>query len=590
MAEPTDTPTPQEETSKEIPVSATPTAPDFEAQQQLLMQQLQASMEEWNPEELDKQLSQLQSHIAQEEEHLQEVDEEEAAAHKSILSHHKGQLKALQQQFADKIQAHEAEKAAIEQANLDKKWHVVQEIKTLTATSERIHPALQRMKELQSEWRKTGNVPAHAFQQLRNAYNYEVDRFFYTISIYRDLRDLDLQKNLIHKQELVQKMQALHQEPMIRRMEMMVKALQEEWEEAGPVPHNDWDAVRDAFYQATDQVYEKIQAHYDVLRSQMEENLAAKQQLVTQARQLSGLQLKSPKKWGEKTEDILQLQQQWKKIGRVPREQNEPIWEAFRGACDQFFQRKRQYFAAVRQKQEEGKSQKEVLLQQATVWKDSEDWKAATQALIQLQKAWKEAAPADRATEQKLWESFRDVCDGFFERKKSHFANLEGAQKENAEKKQGLIKTVEQFTPSDDRKADFELLKSWAKEWQSIGHVPRKEMDKINASFKKALDAQYAKLKGGKGEKGTYQYQARIDLMAEMPDSQQALRKERQFLKGKIRRLEEELQQYEDNLSRFRITTKDSPLVKDMQGRLKKIETQIERMQEQLDVVENALQ
>lgn len=590
MAEATSTPTPQEEPQQVADTANKLLQLDFEEQQQQLQQLLQAPVGEWNTEEIEQQMTQLQAYVSQEEERWQEAEGEEADQQKEQLSHHKGQLKALQQLYKEKEAAFEAEKAAEEQANLDKKWTIVQEIKQLTATSERISPALKRIKELQSEWRQTGNVPAHAFQQLRNAYNYEVDRFFYTISIYRDLRDLDLQKNLTHKQELVQKMEELASEPSIRRMEMMVKALQEEWEEVGPVPHNDWDGVRDAFYKATDTVYEKIQAHYDAIRGQLEENLKAKQQLLVQVKQLSGLQLKSPKKWGEKTDEILQLQKQWKEIGRVPREYNEAIWEQFRGACDNFFNRKRQYFADLKSQQEEGKTKKEALLQKAQAWKDSEDWKPATAALIQLQKDWKEAPAADRATEQKLWDTFREVCDAFFERKKAHFAEQEEVQKQNAETKKALIATVEQFTPSDDRKQDFEQLKTWAKEWHAIGHVPRKQMRQINDAFKKALDAQYAKLKGDKAEKNAAQYKAKVDLMAEMPDNKRALGKERNFLRGKIRRLEEELRQYEDNLSRFRITTKDSPLVKDMQGRLAKIEGQIEKIQQQLDIVEDAMQ
>lgn len=574
-------PTPQ---TQEVPTI------DFEAVWQQVSDAMKQPVADWDLEQVEQRLGQLQDYIAHEEEQVQEAEEETIAEKKASISHHKGQLKALQQQYDDKWTAYEAAKAAEEQDNLDKKWAIVQEIKALIETAERIGPAFQKIKELQDQWRSIGNVPAHAFQQLRTAYNYEVDRFFYTISIYKDLRDLDLQRNLSAKQELVEKMKALAQEPSIRRMEMMVKALQEEWEEVGPVPHKDWNEVRDAFYKATDAVYARIQTHYDGVREQLQENLEKKQQLVNQAKQLSGLQLKSPKKWAEKSDQIIALQQQWKTIGRVPREHNESIWQAFRQACDTFFERKRAYFKDLKAKQAEGKAQKEALLNKAKAWEGSEDWKAGSQALIQLQKDWKEAAAADRATEQHLWETFRKLCDDFFERRKAHFAEQEVVQKENEEKKRALIETVKGFAPSSDRKQDFDQLKTWAREWQSIGHVPRKNMKEINEGFKKALDAQYAKLKTEKAEKGATQYKAKIELMAEMPDSRRALSKERNFLRGKIRKLEEELRQYEDNLSRFRITTKDSPLVKDMQGRLKKIESQIERLEKQLELVEEAMQ
>lgn len=561
---------------------------DFQTVYNDLQVYVKQPVAEWDHDYLETALSKLQLLIAQEEERMQDEDETPAATEGQSITHYKGLLKALQQSVREQWQALEQEKAAEEQANLDKKWAIVQDIKTLTETSERISPALKRIKELQSAWRTTGNVPTHAFQQLRNAYNYEVDRFFYTISIYRDLRDLDLQKNGQAKQELVEKMKALQEEPSIRRTEIMVKALQEEWEEVGPVPHNDWEALRDAFYTATDAVYARIQLHYDGIRKQLDHNLQAKQQLLGRAKQLSGLDLKSPAKWNDKTNEILHLQQEWKAIGRVPREHNEAIWEQFREACDTFFSRKRQFFAQAKAQHENAKQQKEAILQQAINWKDSEDWKSATDALIKLQADWKAAPAADRATEQRLWDAFRSACDAFFERKKEHFAAQSAEQKENAKLKKALVKTIEESSLPQVHNKALEQLKAWAKEWHSIGHVPRRDMQAINQAFKKVMDDQYASLKKEKTTKGTAQYQAKVELMAEMPNNKQALNKELNFLKNKIRRLEGERQQFEDNLSRFRITTKDSPLVKEVKAQQAKIDAEIERLQKQLSIVEKA--
>lgn len=558
-----------------------------------LIQRITHALRQPEKEELDQvetMLDQLESYVGQVEEQLQDKEEEERATLRDRLKHHQGQLSALQAQYTEAVKARNAAIAAEQQANLDTKWRIIQDIRDLISTSERIQPALQRMRELQSEWRKTGNVPEHAFQQLRTSYAYEVDRFYYTISIYRDLRDLDLQKNLEIKKDLVQQMEALQQEPKIKRQEMMVKALQEEWEEAGPVPHDQWEPLRNAFYAATDAVYANIKAHYDSIRQHMADNLEKKQKLIHSAKQLSGLELSSPKKWNEKTQQILALQKEWKTIGRVPREHNERIWKDFRAACDRFFEGKRAFFKALKTKHAEGKAIKEQLLARAKPWATSEDWKAGTQALIQLQQQWKDAPPADRATEHALWEAFREVCDAFFERKKEHFAAQKEKQSENEQAKRALLAAMAAYQPGADKKETLKQIKQWMQQWKSIGHVPRKSMEALNSDFKKQMDALYKHLDLSKAQKGKIDFANKVELLAGRPDARKQLSRERQQLRQKLRKQEADLQQYRDNFNRFGVAGKTSPLVEEMRKKITQLEAQIARTQEQLAIIDQAEQ
>ena len=44
-------------------------------------------------------------------------------------------------------------------------------------------------------------------------------------------------------------------------------------------------------------------------------------------------------------EELLQLQQEWKSIGATNRKVSEKVWQRFRGACDEFFARKREFYS-----------------------------------------------------------------------------------------------------------------------------------------------------------------------------------------------------------------------------------------------------
>lgn len=535
----------------------------------------------------EEEIDQLQGRIHEYIQKLEEADQDAGdSPYASAIAQYRGRLKELVGLYEQMVQQAAAAKAAEEQANLDKKWALIQQLRDITDNEQRIAQAFKQFNEILAQWRATGPVPSHIYQQLRNAWSYEIDRFYYTINIYKDLRDLDLQKNLQLKQELIEKMHVLSQEPSIKRIEMLVKVLQEEWDETGPVPHEQWEAIRDTFFKATDKVYERINKHYDDLRSQFEANLVAKRDLIAKVRQISHLDLKSARKWNDKTTELKALQEAWKKTGRVGKDQQDAVWEEFRGACDEFFARKRSFFHDMHAAFEEGKKRKKELLLRAEAFKDSTDWKGAADALMDLQKLWKEAPSADRNSEQELWEKFRAVCDHFFEARKAHFAGQRDEQADNEKAKKALLETVQSWSPTADREADFETLKDFARQWKEIGHVPRKVMQTLNDGFKAALDAQYAKLKMDKGQRGNAQYKARLSLMAEMPDAKNSLQHEKRQIRQRLQRLEAELQQYERNMGMFRITTKNSPIVAEMQGKMDKTRELIDKAMQELKQVE----
>src|SRR5689334_22774726 len=74
---------------------------------------------------------------------------------------------------------------------------------------------------------------------------------------------------------------------------------------------------------------------------------------------------------------------------------------------------------------------------------DSTDWKRTAEQLKALQARWKEVGPPPREAADAVWKRFRAACDRFFERRKAHFATLDGERKENLAKKEALCQKVE---------------------------------------------------------------------------------------------------------------------------------------------------
>lgn len=514
-----------------------------------------------------------------------EKEEPEEVEWEAPLHQAQSRLKELVNIFEEKLTKEREEHRKEQTQNLEAKQALIKEMESIITTEDSIAKAFQHFNDLQARWKGIGDVSHAAYQKLQGAYSYQIERFYYTINIYKDLKDLDLKKNLEAKQELVKQMQELRKESSTKRMELMVKAYQEEWEETGPVPREDWEQVRDAFREATRAVYGKIQEFYDGLKKQFQANLEKKETLIQQAHVISELELKSPKKWNSKTQEILELQKQWKKIGFAPKAHNERVWKEFRDACNQFFNRKKQYFRDLRDKQGEHKDAKLALIKKAETLKVDTNWKETTRKFIDLQKQWKDIGPADRKDEQTLWKTFREHCDYFFERKKHFFDTLDDRQAENLEEKKKLIRELEAFTPGADVKTNIAALKQFTEQWNEIGHVPRKEMGKVNDQFQSLMNKHYDKLDLKKEEKTFIRYKNRLELLTQLDNARPALDKERQQLRIRIRELDEMVQQYETNLGRFNVSKGGSAILDQVMEKIEGAKSEREELLRKLDYV-----
>ncbi|MEZ4759081.1 MAG: DUF349 domain-containing protein [Flavobacteriales bacterium] len=94
-------------------------------------------------------------------------------------------------------------------------------------------------------------MPARDYRDLQSDYSHLLDDFFYNIRIYKELREHDLRKNTALKQALASDMESLAQEDNIKDLEGKVREYQEKWHQVGPVSQDEWEALRDRFWNAT---------------------------------------------------------------------------------------------------------------------------------------------------------------------------------------------------------------------------------------------------------------------------------------------------------------------------------------------------
>ena len=265
------------------------------------------------------------------------------------------EFKELLAQYKAK-RAEVAEKQAKEQAeNLRRKQAILDQMKTMVedGNADGVMANLQKMRELQAEWKTIGAVAPEKTQEIRKAYQQYQEQFYDLVKINIELRDLDFKKNLELKTLLCEAAEKLQNNENIVEASRMLQQLHDEWAEIGPVARELREQLWERFKAASTVINKKHQAFFEELHRKEQENLERKQAIIDQLKALlepiiNGEPM-TAKRWEELTEQVQALQAEWRTIGFAPKKHNQSIYEAYRAECDRFFQTKAEFFRELRE-------------------------------------------------------------------------------------------------------------------------------------------------------------------------------------------------------------------------------------------------
>jgi hypothetical protein len=480
-------------------------------------------------------------------------------------------------------------KNEVQAANLTKKASMIKRLREIIQTEENIGAAFGGLKEIQEQWKDVGDIPRESRDEIQTEYSRLIEDFFYNINIYKQLKDHDLHRNTQMKLEVIEKMQGLVKLEALKDVETQLKALQNEWEDIGPVTNGEWEVMKDNYWKAVRLAYDRINAHYEQRRAGQLENLAQKQALVSKVKlfvEELPVELDQPA-WESNTATILGFQEEWKKIGFGPKKENEEVWKEFRGQCDVFFNKKKAFYGVLQQEFSLVANEKSKLIEKAEALKDSTDWKESANQIIQLQKSWKELGHSGQKNEQKLWKSFRAACDSFFNARTKHFEAADAEFEGNLGLKEALIVKMEAYTPNADKKLALADLKQFSAEFSEIGKVPMKTKDTVYNKYKAILDALYGSLKLEGAEKNKIMFQAKIDTLSGSSDSGRMLANEKMALRKQIETIKAEINQLENNLGFFAKSKGADALKADVAKKVEKANGEIETIKQKIKMIPN---
>jgi hypothetical protein len=492
------------------------------------------------------------------------VDEPLEAEMKELIRKYRG----LKAEFTKQLEK-------TKQENLLKKQEILEELRILMESQETFEVTFRRFKDLQRQWFAAGVVPQQNLKDLWDSYNYYVDKFNDYVRINRELRALDLKKNLELKIQLCERTEALDEEPNIIQAFKILQKYHTRWREIGPVPRENRDEIWDRFKQATSVINRKHQDYHSRLKESLYENLEKKTALCERVESITGKRYETHGTWVEMTNQVLELQRTWKTIGYAPKKDNNAIYARFRKACDTFFGNKAAYYSAAYEEQKDNLKLKSEIVERAELLSESQDWKETTNELIKLQKQWKEIGPVPRRDSDKLWKRFRSACDAFFSNKSKFFEDVDSTFDDNLKAKEALLEEMDSYTPTAERAKNMEILDKFQERFDEIGYVPSAKKDWIKEQFRQAQDRLLEKIGLDESERSVFRFRNRIKGIMQAPRAEMKLSFERDKLMNKLQQLRNDIGVWENNIGFFKQSESSDDTI---QGFHEKIEAAHERI------------
>lgn len=494
----------------------------------------------------------------------------------------KAEMQLIKEKRAKIFLAQEEEK----QDNLRKKEEIIEKIKAMTTSPEEANKSYQDFKALQQEWKEIKNIPADKANEVWKNYQLYVEQFYDMLKLNSEAREYDFKKNLEAKTQLCEAAEKLNEEEDVISAFHQLQDLHQQYREIGPVAKELREQIWERFKAASTVINKKHQQHFEDLRAKEEENLAKKTSLCEKVEAANQGEYKTAKDWEKVTQEIIEIQKEWRTIGFAPQKMNVKIFERFRIANDKFFNKKAEFFKGLKDTYSANLEKKQQLVNKAKELADSTDWKKTGDKFIALQKEWKKVGTVPHKQGELLWKEFLDTCNKFFEARNKQNAGSRSEEHANLDKKRNIIAQLKELVIVEISDNDFQKkLKNLAKQYSAIGHVPFKEKDKVYKEYHEAIDAAYKKLHATNAKRHFDNFKNNLKNVAK--EGGNALGNERGKLLRRYDQLRIEITTYENNLGFFNTASKKgNSLVEEMNRKIEKLKADLEMVKQKIKAID----
>jgi hypothetical protein len=451
------------------------------------------------------------------------------------------------------------------EVNLEQKNTILEELRMLLVSEQPLKVTYDRFRELQEQWKGIGLVPKQEIATLWNNYHFLIEKFFDKVRIHRELKELDLKKNLELKIVLCEKVEELLIEEKVIDAFKKLQEFHVQWREIGAVPNTHRTDIWERFKLVSDTINQRHREYFDTLRGEHESNAQAKTAICEKTEEIVTQIPSTVNEWNKRNDEINDMFKLWKSIGPTGRKHSEELWTRFSKAMDTFYKNRKEFFQKIKDLSMDNYNQKLNLCVEAEALKDSTEWKSASREFLRLQEEWRKIGPVPNKLSDKIWKRFRSACDHFFTTKEAYFSGISAAEPENLKAKEELIKELKNCDFSGLRTDNLDKLKEFQRRWLSIGFVPFKEKERLQTEYRQILNEQMKQLNissfemnEGRSYRDSY---SNAPTGRRSDGNETGLRKEIIYLQNKVSTMQDEINLWENNIG-FLSNSKNADILK----------------------------
>ena len=483
-------------------------------------------------------------------------------------------LKELLNDFKERNRKRQEEIAEEQKANLTIKRELVERLRKLLSSSESFSIISKEYREITESWHNTGAVPPGDMRQIQGEFEHLREEFYDLQQINNEFRDYDFKKNLEAKELIIQRAKELAESADVTQAARELQDLHHRWRDVGPVAKELRKDLWKQFQELSAKINSNNQEYRNQQRTQEGENEAIKRGIITQIEAINPNDIHTFKDWRTYTDQIKELQTQWRKTGRVPRAVSEELYLHFRTACDIFFDKRKEFMRERNKQISEQGDRKRAIIEEIEQIVAEERWPEGHSRIQELQTEWNEMIHTNK--HQALFKRFREACDTYYTHHKALYqAQREESKESVATAKQLLARAHELAAIESPSDADREEAVTLQRDFNQLGYMPRRTRRKLQDELKEQMDAFFNKLRASDKPRGDRRGNRNNNRRNFGPTSPYGEEYDR--IQRRKEQLESDLQTYSNNKERLSVTSSAG------ENLLKMLEERCDSMQQEID-------
>ena len=381
-------------------------------------------------------------------------------------------------------------------------------------------------------------------------------------------------QNLEKRLELIEKIKdLLNAEKQPNNLYQTFKKLKEEWHNIGQVPITERNNIWETYRHNVNKFYDFLHLNRELRELDFKHNYDEKIKIIKKAEALDKVENTM-----QASRDLNTLHKLWKnELGPVSKEFREELWTRFQKASNKIHAKRQKLQKEISSIQNENSSEKEKVLfkmreSSENVPNSHNEWQNRIQLFNKLKDDFQKIRNIPKKKNRIFWNDFRIITKEFNNKKNSFYKNQKIELKKNIDIKKNLIEEVNKILKQDNYSQNSKRVIEIQNEWKKVGYIPKKISSSLWNEFRPLCNDFFNKLKS----KSKISNEERTTIKKD---------KEKQTLKRKISELQNESNQFENNLEYFTNSSSDNPLFKDVSSKISSINDEIEVLKKKLSKI-----